>query len=324
MNKILIRPLEPEEYSEWDHFVNTNSQGTIFHSSIWVNTLADLFNQRGTIFGCFLNERIIGGFVLYRPRSWRIFAQAHSTAAMSSFGGLIVKSDPRWDCLTHKHNLDSVIRAVTEDLRALGLRYVFFELSPPFFDVRSFMWNGWKEIPRYTYVVSPQSVLPSKEARRYIRRAEEAGFVVERMTDSETYFQLFSDTYTRQGLPPPLTREQMRRLWRVIDEAGLGRMWVARTPAGEWAAAAIQLNDQKRTYAWSATSNVELRKSGANYLLQNTIFQHEASDGFVESYLFTANMPNLANFQKQFGPCLSLYHQVSIYFGRLNCFSNLP
>ncbi|HOV67736.1 MAG TPA: GNAT family N-acetyltransferase [Methanoregulaceae archaeon] len=275
-----------------------------------MNAIARVTNQRSTIFGCFDHARLVGGYIAYHKRFELFYRSAGSTAPMSSFGGLVVDDDPNRDQYRRYKRLDAIVHAVTQDLRSRRSNYVLFELSPPFLDIRPFIWIGWKAIPCYLYVTSPGAADPSKEARRRIRKAEKAEIVIEQSKDYHAYSTLFSDTYTRQGLEPPLKKEQMVQLLQMVDEAGLGRMWVARTPAGEFAAAEIRLYDEKRTYAWSSASDPELRKNGSSYLLQNTIFHHEALDGFKQTYLFCANVPKLMSFQREFRPELVLYYQV--------------
>ncbi len=310
MNTIEIRPLEPQEYSAWDSFVGANPQGTIFHSSRWVNAIAKVTNKKSTIYGCFNHAQLIGGYVTYQKRFDLIYKSAISTAPMSSFGGLVVDDEPNRDQYRRYKRLDSIVHAVTLDLRSRGLNYLLFELSPPLLDIRPFLWRGWKQIPRYLYVISPETEDPTKEARRYIRKAEKAGISIEQSKDFQAYSNLFCDTYTRQGLEPPLKKEQMMHLLQMVDESGLGQMWVARTPEGEFAAAEVHLHDEMRTYAWSAASDSELRKNGSNYLLHHTILHQEALDGIKETYLFCANVPQLMNFQREFRPELVLYFQV--------------
>ncbi len=322
MKEIIVRNLEPADYQEWDSFVDRIPQGTVFHKSTWVSAISQALNQRFSIFGCFENERLVGGYVLYHTRYMGFFRSTKSTAMMSSFGGLIVDGGSNMNCFKREKQHCAIIGAVLRDLRSRRFHYVLFELSPSYLDIRPFIWNGWRTNTRYSYVISPGKAFFSKSARRHIRRAVEGDVFIEQTTDSESYYELFCNTYARQGISPPLTHGQFVRLYHTIEGAGLSRMWAARTSEGEWAAAEIHLKDEKRTYAWSAASDIELRKSGANYLLQETIFSQEASDGFEESYLFTANTPNLANFMKQFGPELALYHQVSYSQIRMNRFNH--
>lgn len=323
MGDISVKPLGPAEYSEWDHFVGGAQQGTIFHRSFWASALADALNLKYSIRGCFSDDKIIGGYILYQPRSNGLLKAGHSTQAMSNFGGLITNSEEIPHLRKREETINTVVNAVTASLQDDELDYIRFELSPPFSDIRPFIWNKWGHTICYTYTIPPGMATPSRAARRHIRHAEENGIVIEPSTDIDTYYALFAETYQRQSLPPPLTREQMKRIYGAIRASDSGEMWIARMPSGEWAAAEIQLYDEKRSYAWSAASDGALRTNGAKFLLRKTVLDYEARKEIQESYLFTANIPNLANFTVQFGPKLYPYFQVWKRQGRLNLFKML-
>lgn len=310
MGDFSVRPVRPAEYPEWDQLVSMCDQGTVFHQSVWPTAIADAMNTRCSIQGCFSDDRIIGGYVLYHSTIKGLFKAGNSTEAMSSFGGLIVNYERNASTQNREKKLNAVVDAVTRTLLNDGFDDIQFELSPPSYDIRPFIWNRWRHTIRYTYIISPEMVTLSKSARRHIRRAEDADIVVEPSTDIDSYYTLYAETFMRQNLPPPMTREQMERVYRTIRESGMGEMWVARMPSGEWAAAEIQLYDEKRSYAWSAASDVILRKNGASYLLRKRVFDYEAGKGVKESYLYTANTPQLAEFMIQFGPKLTPHFQV--------------
>ena len=323
MGEISVRPVVPIEYPQWDQFVGAVQQGTIFHRSVWVSAIAGAMGFKYSIYGCFLDDEIIGGHILYHSHTKGLFKSGYSTAPMSSFGGLIVNSEKISNKFRGERNINAVVNAVTKTLQSDGFDYVLLELSPGFYDIRPFIWNQWSNTIRYTYILQPGKATLSKLALSFIRRAEKNDIAIETSTDIGSYYTLYAETFNRQGLPPPMTREQMERMYRAIRESSMGDIWVARMPSGEWAAAEIQLIDEKRCYEWSAASDVVLRRNGANYLLQNSILENGVSWGVKECYSYSANIPNLAEFMTQFGPNLSPYFQVKKRQGRLNFINKL-
>jgi hypothetical protein len=311
MASIEIKEIKKENYGLWDELVEKSPQGTIFHSSDWSSICAKLLNKKLKIYGCFKNGQLVAGCSFYTYKKG-FFKIASSVIAATPYGGVIL-ADPRTeDIRKQEKNISDIIRSLCNAFKNEHFDYIQLVNSPDFIDIRPFTWNGWKSDIHYTYYLDMNNFERniSKDARWTINKVIKSGITTEKSRDISLFYELFRETYMRQGLNPPVSEKFFRDIFNMLQNQNKGEMWIAKTKSGEVAAAEIIVYDNKRAYRWSAASHTGLRKTGATSLLLYEIFQDLKERGFKEINLMAANTPHLAKFIAQFNPKLVPYYGV--------------
>jgi excinuclease ABC subunit A len=68
MDNFDVRILTRDDFEQWDEFVSESPSGSVFHSSKWLRTSADILGKDLIIYGYFINNTIIGGCSLYSEK----------------------------------------------------------------------------------------------------------------------------------------------------------------------------------------------------------------------------------------------------------------
>ncbi len=248
-------------------------------------------------------------FYVYKKGLFKI---ASTTITTTPFGGVILEERRTDDVRKQEENFDDIMMSLRTALDNEHFAYVHLVNSPDLVDVRPFTWNGWQSVVYYTYYLDLSEFgdhLP-KDARWTINKATKCGVTIEKSEDIGLFHNLFTETYVRQNLEPPVSADFFKNIFCLLQRRNKGEMWIAKTESGEIAAAEIVICDEKRAYRWSAASHTELRKTGAPSLLLYELLHNLKKKGFREINLMAANTPQLAKFMVQFNPRLVPYYGV--------------
>ena len=296
----------------WDELVEKSPHGTIFHNSEWITTCSKLLDKKLSIFGCFKNDQLIGGCSLFINNKLKFFKTASSTTLMTPYGGVILSQSQSSKVREKEHANSSIIKSLL-DVFNNNFHSIIITNPPEFVDVRPFIWNGWNSNILYTYYFNLEKDIEksiSKNVRWSIKKAIKNGITIKKSSDTSLYYDLFSMTFKRQNLNPPVTKEFLEKMINLLRSKNMGEMWIAETPTGEIASAEIIIWDNKRAYRWSAASHTDLKSTGSTSLILYEIFQDLKNRGFKEINLMAANTPHLAKFISSFNPELVPYYVV--------------
>jgi len=231
MPELRVRELHPREYQEWDDFVDISPQGTIFHKSFWLDVCARTLNKAPRIYGCFDGDRFVAGCSLFVTSSrTKLYKLAGSTAGMSPYGGLALAQSATKSVRRNEQAFNDIVEALTENLAGEGFHYVELENSPSFTDVRPFVSNGWCPTVSYTYYLDMAGDLEPKfstrDVRRAVQKATKDHVTVKRLAapDSKTFSRLFSMTFGRQNLEPPVPAEFFDAMFERLVSQLAGEM----------------------------------------------------------------------------------------------------
>jgi hypothetical protein len=308
MSSIEVRELGEAELDEWDALVARAPWGTIFHGSRWVIENARGFGFDPVFFGCFLHDRMIGGCPVYARRLKSLFPIAGTTTPMSPYGGPVLEFS--------ESNKKSPFSRLSQTIDALNStlldRYVSVNLvnSPKMVDIRPFIWQGWTPEVYYTHEVTPEKFTPTHKVQKLLKRALEAGIAVEEQYDIDRYFALLSESYDRQGLVPPVTKDHFRRLCDTMFDEGRAVMVFSTTPEGETASGEVVLVDRDQVHCWSAAADRVLRTTGAPLLTTDATFRLAQDRGLSKVNMMGGNMKNLIEYYEMYRPNLVPYFGV--------------
>ena len=312
MSDIIVKELKKDEHKTWDELVKSSPHGTIFHNSSWLTIHSELLNKKLKIYGCFENEELVGGCSLYIYKS-RFFKMASSTIEMTPYGGLVLAQSPSTKVREQEQTYSNIIKSLCNLFDNEYVDHIQITNSPDFVDVRPFIWNGWNAGISYAYYLNLDTDIEkniSKNVRRSIRKAIKNNTMIKRLNEPSIFYNLFSMTFERQNLKPPVTENFFKKIINLLDAKQLGEMWIAETRSGEVASAEIIVWDNKRAYRWTAASHTAFKDTGATSLLLYEIFLDLKNRGFKEINLMAANTPHLTKFISSFNPELVPYYEI--------------
>lgn len=307
-----VRILTQDDYPLWDILVLKSPQGTIFHSSKWIKTCAELSSTKEILYGFFRNDNLEGGCSVYSYKKYRRFSIAVSNASMTPYGGYILMPYESSKVRENEKISNTIISEINKEL-IKKFHYIKIVNSPGISDIRPFVWNRWKPSIYYAYFFDLNDHIEenlSKNVRRTIRKGQKLDITIKKENDPDLYYTLYCKTYEKQHLTPPVSKKFLFKMINFIISNNLGEMWIARTPTGEPAAAEIVIWDNKFAHRWSAASDAHFKDTGAVSLLLFEIFQDLFQRGFREINLMAGNTPYLTEFISSFNPRLVPYYGV--------------
>ncbi|WP_214019931.1 GNAT family N-acetyltransferase [Methanoculleus sp.] len=321
-----VRSLESGELAAWDELVAGSLQGTVFHTSDWLQKTASSLNRALVILGCYEDETLIGGCPLLLSNPYKLLRIASSAALLAPYGGMVIAGVESTKRREKELHADRVIASIRDHIVRKRFDHVDLVNSPGLGDIRGFTRNGWSARVYYTYMLPINGDVfehISKNARRSIRKAQKLGITATEHFDPGTYWELTKKTFAKQNTQPPFSRKHLMSMLDAIREKNLGEMWVARTPSGEVAAAEVIVCDQKTAHRWSAASSEEHLNTGAASLLLGEVITHFAERNYPSVNLMGGNMARLSAFLSTFNPDLVPYYGVELSGPRYNIINGL-
>ena len=141
--------LTEQELPQWDEFVRLSPQGTLFHTTLWLNALDVPFR----LFGVFRGKVLCGGFAagLLGGRG----AGAPHASITPYLGILYAPSDGKY--VTRISQEKEIAVTLASFLKKKFAR-ISFRFPPEIVDVQPFIWEEFQVGLRYTYRVSLQDL----------------------------------------------------------------------------------------------------------------------------------------------------------------------
>ncbi|WP_455277743.1 GNAT family N-acetyltransferase [[Eubacterium] cellulosolvens] len=313
MPDIEVRELKEKEFDLWDRFVESSPYGTIFHKSYWLKTISGSLGKKLRFFGYFEDGELVGGCSLY------IFIigflkLASSTMKMTPYNGILLSESPSSKVRKQESGFKTIIDSLCSEFEK-EFDYIRIANSPRLIDIRPFIWNRWESEVFYEYDLNLKDDIRkhiSKNARYLIRKAIKNKITPERLSalDLSAYYELFSMTYQRQNLDPPVSKNFLETIFSVLEAKNIGEMWIAKTSNGDIASSEIIILDNERAHCWTSANHTDFRKTGSNALLLYEISKDLMKRRIKELNLAAANTPHLAYYWTNFNPELIPYYCV--------------
>lgn len=260
-------------------------------------------NTIASIFPLFY-RRFFGFKILLRPPATPYFGPIYKKPATTKLSRVT-------------HRRQEYTKALS---RYVGRRFYGGEifLSPEFYDLREFTWNGWDSSVRFTIINRIDDVdylwkeLKSK-VRNKIRGVNNNEYRVEISDEIEPLMEMMAKTYEWQNKSDPLNEEFYTGLRENIIKRDAGKIYYLVHPDEGVLSARVVLIYEYRAYDLLAGSD---RTEGVfNYDL-NVYFIWKIFEDLSETvkyFDFTgANMRSIAHFKSNFEGELTPFFQVSL------------
>lgn len=177
-----------------------------------------------------------------------------------------------------------------------------------------FYWQGFEQTTRYTYLITETSDVEAvfvdfrDNVRRQIRKAEKDLTVSTGMIDD--LYHLKVATYEEREQKNPLTREYVRRIYKLVETESWGTILEARDTEHNLHASIMLVWDDETCYYLLGAADPNFSNSGAMSLLLWEGIKL-ASEKSLQFNFEGSMVPEIERFFCAFGGRLTPYHQVT-------------
>jgi hypothetical protein len=311
-----IRVLDPSEFTLWDEFVEQSPQGTLFHSTLWLQATDRPFQ----LLGCFRGGELRGGFALSLVGHR---AAGRPLPAFTPYLGILYpQSSAKY--VTELSNNKEIASALATFLKS-EFDWVDLKFAPEVIDLQPFIWEGFDVGLRYTYRLAVQnlkSVFDDMDAsrRRNIVSAEKQGVQVENGADFAEIVRLREISFERQGQAVN-DRPIAFKLEAALRRAGRCQGFLARSRENEPLGGVWIVWDNRRAYYLLGGFNHSANSNNAVTLALWRAIQFTSTDLNLSEFDFEGSMkPAIERFFRKFGgaltPNYAIHYQRPIGLGQ--------
>ena len=319
-----VRKLETTEYDNWDKFVASSPQGTLFHKSYWLRASGRDFR----IYGYFKGEELFAGLPLVCGNSRLGIKSAYHPHLTPYLGVVFKKSEAKYVTrISDEKEMGKAIAAkIKEDFDSIHFNF------PPFAtDLQPFIWEGFSSSVRYTYLLELndlEDVWKGMDAKRRndITRAEKDGIYVEPSNDFEQTFALVEKTFERQD-KDVFFKSEAFKYNEVLSPKGQCNSFLARNKEGKVIAVVYIVWDENRSYYILGGYDPEESHHGASAIAMWEAIKFTKEELGLNQFDFEGSMIQpVEQFFRKFGGKLTPYYTVNwakpyakavLYVGRL-------
>jgi hypothetical protein len=306
ISSLRIRELTEAEHPAWNALVGRSMLGTIYHDARWLGAVSRGVKQTFKLYGAFSGEKLVGGVPLQVRKKGPLSLARRAFA--TPYANFIVDDGANVS--------EDVLKKALAEIAALNSETMV--TSSPFGGSTA-LDASWRKEERATYLIDIRDAglvwsRFTHNLRRKIRKAERDGVRVEPECPFDAFFEIYRRTFERRGMTIPFTRERFAAMCGALVNAGIARLYAARTSSNEPCAAALILFDSRRAYYALSGTDVETTEMFASTLLMWNILQ-DLSRTRPEFDFVGANVAGVTRFKKQFSGVLTPYVEAWKYRG---------
>ena len=303
MVKIEINILKPNQYRDWDSFIENSHEGTIYHYSDWLKISSQYKNYDLKIFGFYIDDELIGGCPLYFSKKYMLFGNTTTSSPTTQYNGFVFNVN-QYDLLTQFTIKNKIYDNLLKEIPIGVLDSISIVNSPSFNDTRYFAWNGWNTVIQYAFFIDLQSYKDSSLVNRMEKKITENHLTIEESGDIDSFFTLYESTWNRRGYEVPINKEFIQEIFHVFERKNKIKMFFGVSKSGKIAGAMIVLIDPNCVHTWVAATDSELWKTGILYGMYSHIIHYYKNEGHTLLNIHMANTKSLLSFAYCFNPRL--------------------
>lgn len=301
-----VRVLEPMEYDLWDKLVDNSNQGSIFCKSFWLRAVGAKFY----ILGCFDNSsRLIGGIPIVEPKKGFI-----QMPKLTQTLGIVYDDFSKMKYVKRISKEKEIALAIVENLPKFtffdyGFHYNFNNWMP-------FLWNGFNQYSRYTYVIEELSDLEkvrsefSDTTKSIINKAGKNNLKVINDLTLKDMYNMICLTFMRQNMKPPFSFAWFEEFDKVLYKNNSRKMFFTIDENNNLHAGLYLVYNKNSAYYLLAGADPNFRNSGAMYL--NIFEAIKFSSEHSKQFDFEGSIvPNIEHMFRSFGGKQKQYFQIS-------------
>ncbi|RKD97403.1 GNAT family N-acetyltransferase [Halopiger aswanensis] len=296
----------------------------VFHDPDALTVLDAHTDAQMRLYGAFKGQQAVGllpVFVDEKSVGRTVFSPPVSLG-VPRLGPIINPNSPKrrkWERINSE-----LAEAVADDLET-DRRSTLFRMTCPvgYDDPRPYNWNGFTTEPKFTYVVDLEDCSDvedamsgfSKSLRNEMRRYDDLDLTIEQegIESAMRIYEDVVDQYAEYDDTAPMTEPFLRDLLSSLDD-DRWRVYVARTPDGEYKSGIITLFSNDLAYYWQGGVVASYEHVSVNNLLHRVILEDIVTDPDLESVtgydLVGANTERLCEYKGKFNGELRPYYAV--------------
>ena len=304
-----VKQLAPSEHSVWDQFVKDSPQGTIFHTSYWLNA----FGGETRIYGCYKGDALFAGLPI--AYSSRLGMKHGKHPLLTPYLGVIFRENKNTKYVSKISAGKKMSRVIAEKLKR-DFDILQFNFVPLYVDLQPFIWEGFSSSIRYTFILSLDDLKQvwrnMDDARRNdIRRAEKDGIRVDDNAEFRELFSLVKKTFDRQKMQPRFQTAAFQYN-RILESRRQCRSFLARDSKGVPIAGVYIVWDWNKAYYLLGGYDSKHKHHGASALAMWTAIKFTREELGLRTFDFEGSMiPQIERFFRKFGGRLTPYYSVS-------------
>jgi lipid II:glycine glycyltransferase (peptidoglycan interpeptide bridge formation enzyme) len=302
-----------EELQKYDKFVDSSPQGSLFHKSWWLETVAQNNYQ---ILSIKRNEEILAAW----PLTFKKIAGLNliMPPPLTPRMGIMFAPSRK---IKYSEKLSDEMSLMSELTTLLPKHTLFYQrFSAEFTNWLPLCWAQFKQTTRYTYVIEDLSDLNRVwenvrySTKRKINLALKNDIKVVTDLSLDKLLDLNELTFKRQNLNVPYSREYIYRIDEACGKNNARKMFFAVDKAGQIHAAVYIVYNQKAAYYLMGGADPALNTCGAHFL---TLWEAIKFAGQVShSFDFEGSMyENIESVFRGFGAVQKPYMEIT----RGNC-----
>jgi hypothetical protein len=201
-----------DDRTMWDRFVEESPDGSVFHRWGMLRIIERHSGYRLLPCGVYRGDELIVLFPVFHRKNVA-FSSVFAPPPLSCvpyLGPVMSVVSLKAKPSTRESYRQAAVRDMDAEIRKLSPNYVRIQLPPGQFDIRPFKWHRYVEETNFTYFLDidrpEEEILGSfdRNARRFIRDAENLGLEVRRSRDAATFCRIMSLRYAEMGLTFPI------------------------------------------------------------------------------------------------------------------------
>ena len=306
MGKFNFRNLEKIEYTIWNEFVDKSPQGSIFAKTFWLDAVGSKYN----ILGCFdKGDRLIAGMPITKSKNGYI-----TMPKLTQTLGIIFSDFSQMKYVKRISKEKDIIMEFVDNISGLkffdcGFHYNFTNWMP-------FMWKGYKQQTRYTYVI--EGIQDIEKVRGGFADSTKSVItksiglnlkVIDSLTLTDMYSML-SKTFKRQNMAVPFDFDWFSKFDEIINKNNARKMFFTVDSQNNLHAALYLVYDKNAAYYLLGGADPEFRSSGAMYLNVFEAIKYSAS--FTNKFDFEGSVvPQIESMFRSFGAFQKQYFRIS-------------
>ena len=293
-----LKYLTEKDFLEWDKFVESSPQGTIFSTSIWLKAINYCFK----ILCLYQDNKPVGGIAFFTDKKNIIIPP------LTRFQGILLKKNLK------RREENKITSAIVEKLTA-DFNNISISNHYNLKDIRPFIWAGFSVEVKYTYLVDISDLEElwqnmEKRTRYAIRKAERNKIVVKKEDKIAEFDRLHQFSLLNQKRKRPFNSSFLKNFYSTLKKFNKCQLYLAERKNGDLSAGAFVVWDKKRAYYLMAGADPKFRGDESPSLILWTIFSDFNKKGFKEIDLVGANIPSIEKFKRGFGGKLIHYFNV--------------
>jgi hypothetical protein len=266
-----LREVDVHACQGWDDLVDSSPQGSVFVRSWWLEAVGC-----SRILACYNGTELTAGMPLYFEKRYglTILSMPRLTQTLG-----IVMRPLEGRAVTALSRESKILRAFAVELSRY--RVIFQAFHPNLQNCLPFLWLGFRQTTRYTYVIDDLSDMGgvwsevSKQARNKIAKARKSRFTIV-PCDIEHVYRCERQSYSRHGAVLKHDYSYIRNIYSVAESHGQGACFSIIDEDQTLYSAWLLVWDRRRTYMLVGGLTHSTPRTGAHSLMVWELIQFAA------------------------------------------------